>query len=113
MVLGLQGDVEFAAAEIVLRTVEPLRHRLEEGPAWLIIDVERVTRMHPVAVAIVEAMMNDLATLGITVVVADPLQRGLLPSATKELVSLDEARRYCEAHHGPVTLDQPDPLDLG
>ena len=95
MVLGLQGDVEFTAAEFVLRTVEPLRDRSEGEEAWLIIDLERVTRLHPVAAAMLGAMVRDLSELGISVTVADPLGRHLLPDAQIELGSIDEAHQYC------------------
>jgi glutaminase len=49
-VLRLRGDIDFAAAELVLRKSR------ERGGAPLTLDVTGVTRMHPVAERLLEAV---------------------------------------------------------
>jgi glutaminase len=108
-VLGVQGDVELAAAETVLHALSDL---FPAGPAhgggWLALDLHRVTRLHQVAVQMLEAFLADLERRGVEVAVADPQARGLLPSAAAELDSLDEALGWCEdvvlARHHQATL---------
>jgi glutaminase len=102
-VLRLQGDLEFTAAEIVLSAIEPLRQGIGDRPRWLVLDVGRVTRLHPVAAAVMGAMTRGLAARGTTLVVVDPLERRLLP-ARDEFASLDEAIVQCKGRGGdPVS----------
>jgi glutaminase len=89
--LGLQGEVEFTAAEIVLRAILRLLHRPEPRLSSLIIDLSRVTRVQPVGVAVLSAMVATLQQREVRVVVADPLQRGVLVGAD-EVSSIDAAR---------------------
>jgi glutaminase len=90
--LGLQGEVEFAAAEIVLRSIVRLLHRPGTPLSCLVIDLSRVTLVQPVGVALLGAMVTDLVARGVRVVVADPLRRGLVPGADEEVLSIDAAR---------------------
>ena len=78
--LGLQGDLDFTAAEIVLVVVDRIRR---EHPAirWLVMDLERVSRLRLGAAAMLGAMVRDLGGQGVEVVVADPLARSLVPDA--------------------------------
>ena len=98
-VLGLQGDLEFTAAEIVLSAIEPLRQGADERPRWLVVDAGRVTRLPPVAAAVMGAMARDLETRGTTLVVVDPHERRLL-LARYEFASLEEAMTWCERQGG-------------
>ena len=107
VVLGLQGDVEFAAAEIVLHTIAPLWRRVADGPVWLVVDLSRVTRLHPVAAAMLGATTADLTALGVDIVVADPLERRQLPGGLREVATLEAARQLCaderrQRQHGGV-----------
>ena len=48
--ITLRGDIDFAAAELVLRK------SLERGGAPLVLDLTGVTRLHPVAERLLEAV---------------------------------------------------------
>ena len=79
-VLAVQGSLEFAAAEQALLA---LRSRAADtsGPEALVIDLEHVTRCHPVAAALLDAMIGLIQDRGVTVVTVDPHGRGLLASS--------------------------------
>ena len=94
-VLGLHGDVEFAAAEIALRAAEPLRVRVAPEPAWLVFDLHRVTRLHPVAGAMLAALVGQLSERLVRVVTVDPERRRLLSGAVAEVDTLTEALARC------------------
>jgi glutaminase len=94
-VLTLQGDIEFAAAEIVLSTVEELRGEVISAPSWLVIDLARVPFVQPFAGEMLSAMIRDVAGTGRRVVVADPMQRELFPDAAVELPSAYLALAWC------------------
>jgi glutaminase len=91
---GLQGEIGFAAAESVLQSfkapAKPAQVR-----RWLILDLDRVGRVHRSAQAVFEAMVGDLHEIGMTVVVADPARRGLIPGL-REFRSLRAAMESCE-----------------
>jgi glutaminase len=94
-VRGLQGEIGFAAAERAIAALaDQTRHR--KLHRWLVLDVSRVSRMRPVAVAMLEALAGEIAEGGsTTVVTADSLQRGLL-RGPREFRSLDAALESCE-----------------
>jgi glutaminase len=94
-VLTLQGDIEFASAEMVLSTVEPLRRESPSSACWLIIDLARVPFVQPFAGEMLAAMIRDVAGTGTPVVVADPMQRELFPDAAVELPSAYLALAWC------------------
>jgi glutaminase len=95
LLLPLQGALEFAAAERAVRAVEA---RAEgSGPATgIVLDVGAITRVHTIAVRLVEALAADLVRSGVGVVVLDPQARRLLPSIaeyTEEAEALAAVRR--------------------
>ncbi|MCP2324292.1 glutaminase [Hamadaea flava] len=93
LVRGLQGDFGFAAAEALTRDVagHATQGRL------LVLDLDRVGRLHPVAVHLLGTLIERLAAYGMTTVVADVNRRGLLPQAHREFPGLDAARHWCDA----------------
>lgn len=78
LVLALQGDLEFAAAERAIQRVENVALG-SEGVVGIVLDVARLTRVHSVAVRLVESLAEDLVRRGVRVVVLDPQGRRLLP----------------------------------
>ncbi len=92
-VLAVQGYLEFASAEQALLA---LRDRADDGesPEALVIDLGHVTRCHPVAAALLDAMIEQLGTRGVTVVTVDRLGRGLLASSG-EFATRAEALAFC------------------
>ena len=94
--LGLQGDIGFADAEILLQSLA-MPHKPVQAGRWLILDLERVGRIHPAAQAILESLAVDLKEGGMTMVTVDPLERSLLPGM-REFRRLIEAVESCEDH---------------
>lgn len=97
--LGLQGEVEFAAAEIVLRAIVKLLRRPGIHLSCLVIDLSRVTRVQPVGIALLGAMVNALGERGVQVIVADSLRRGVVPGVHQEVASIEAAREVCRGLH--------------
>jgi hypothetical protein len=62
---------------------------------WLILELDRVARIHPTAVAMFQALAADLAGAGVTCVIADSAGRDLIPGIP-EFASADDALRWCE-----------------
>jgi len=92
-VLAVQGYLGFAAAEQALLAPRT-RARDTEAPESLVIDLGLVTRCHPVAAALLDAMIGQIAACGVTVVTVDRLGRGLLES-TAEFPTRAEALAFC------------------
>ena len=92
-VLDVQGYLEFAAAEQALASLRT--HGDDAGPLTaLVIDLSHVTRCHPVAAALLVAMIARIGSLGVTVVTVDRYGRGLLaPSA--EFTTRADALAHC------------------
>jgi len=94
VVRGVGGDLEFAEAEIL---VHSLSETPEAGRArWSVIDLHRVTRIHPAARAILASLAEEIAGRGVTLAVSDPdgwlhpeLPVGRFPSR-------DRALEWCE-----------------
>ena len=93
-VRGIRGDIEFAEAEMMVRS-------LAEAPAvagvrWSVIDLHRVTRIHPAARRILAALVGEIVGRSVTVAVADPGHwiEDSLPVA--RFPSLDAALEWCE-----------------
>ena len=91
---GLQGDIGFAAAERLLESVT-VPTKPAEVRRWLILDLERVGSIHPAGQAILEALVADYREAGITTVIADPLERGLIPGV-RQFKRLQNALQSCE-----------------
>jgi glutaminase len=64
----LQGDLAFATAERVVRTV---REHLT-GAHWVIFDLRRVGTVEPSAVALLQVLVAELTERGVTTLLADP-----------------------------------------
>jgi glutaminase len=97
-VLAVQGYLEFAAAEQALLA---LRSHTDdtEAPEALVIDLDHVTRCHPVASALLDAMIDLIGSRGVTVVTVDGRQRRLLTSAA-EFTTRAEALDHCRERSG-------------
>ncbi|QSQ26682.1 glutaminase A [Pyxidicoccus parkwayensis] len=99
---ALQGDIEFAAAESVLQSLGALPGKAR----WLVLELEGVTRLHPIAARMLDAAVAELGGRGIAVVTGDVHRRGLLPHASVEHASVEEAQEECEdallARHGAL-----------
>jgi glutaminase len=92
---GLQGELGFAAAEQILRSLHPAMQAEPAPGGWLILELDRVARIHPTAVAMFQALAADLAGAGVTCVIADSAGRDLIPGIP-EFASADDALRWCE-----------------
>jgi len=79
-VLVVQGYLEFASAEQALLALRT-RARDTELPGALVIDLDHVTRCHPVAAALLDAMIGEIEAGGVTVVTVDRRGRRLLASS--------------------------------
>jgi glutaminase len=92
-IVAAQGDLEFAAAENLLYSIE----QALAGPAsqWLVLDLQRVTRLHPAAAHLLDAHLTHLLAHDVAVAIVQPLGRLLLPS-TSEFNEPDEAVAWCE-----------------
>ncbi|NUR47931.1 MAG: glutaminase A [Hamadaea sp.] len=93
LIRGLQGDFGFAAAEALTR--ELAGQAVESG--LLVLDLDRVGQLHPVAAQLLGTLIERLTAYGMTAVVADGNRRDLLPSAYQQFTGLDQALRWCEA----------------
>jgi glutaminase len=67
VLLALQGELDFAAAELVLTDLLALP---AAGARLLLLDLELVTRVHPVAAGLLAAAVEDLAGAGVRTAVA-------------------------------------------
>ncbi len=71
----LRGDIGFATAESVAR-------RMGQGPErsrWLVLDVGRVSQMHPAAVRLLVSALASLEDRGTRTVIADAVQHDWFP----------------------------------
>ena len=99
-VLAMQGYLEFASAEQALLA---LRTRAREGgyPGALVIDLDHVTRCHPVAAALLDTMIGAIEAGGVTVVTVDRRGRRLLASSG-EFTVRHEAVAHCRSRLDPA-----------
>jgi glutaminase len=95
-VRGLLGEIGFAAAERVMRSLGATPQP-PVGGRGLVLDFSRVTSVHPTARELLEAFAGDLDEAGATVVSVDPGRRALIPGL-REFASLDAALESCEDH---------------
>jgi glutaminase len=84
VVLSLRGDIDFAAAELVLRKADGYG-----GP--IVVDMTGVTRLHPVAGQLLAGVAAELAESGATLAVVGGVHAAALPSAPAMFETLDEA----------------------
>ena len=94
-VLSMQGYIEFATAEQALLTVR-LHVDDTDVPAAVVIDLDHVTRCHPVAAVLLDSIIDEVARRGIRVVTVDRRGRGLL-SASAEFPTRSEAMDHLTA----------------
>jgi glutaminase len=87
VVLTLRGDVDFAAAELLLR-------RTQDLAGGLVVDLTNVTRLHPVAGQLLAAVAADLAERETALAVVAGLH--LLPSHPATFDTLPEALDWFE-----------------
>jgi glutaminase len=95
VILGLQGDLNFAAAERVLNSLDGVARGDAPGNRWLIVDVDRVGNLQRAAAAMLNALITGLTARHVTIVAVDAEQRGLIPGIP-EFSSLDRALQWCE-----------------
>ena len=76
-VLSLQGYIEFAAAEQAIMAV---RSRVgdEDLPRAIVLDLDHVTRCHPVAALLFDSIIEQLAGRGVPVVTVDRRGRAMV-----------------------------------
>jgi glutaminase len=92
-VLAVQGYLEFAAAEQALLALKAHTESQEDPPS-LVIDLGHVTRCHPVAAALLDSVIERIASRDVTVVTVDRLGRRLL-RASAEFPTRSEALAWC------------------
>ena len=100
-VRGIGGDLEFAEAEILVRSVADAPISDAHAPAsvtadWLVLDLHRVTRVHPAALKIIVGLLGEILDRGVTIAVTDPGRRLEGGLAVERFASLDEALEWCE-----------------
>jgi len=81
-VLALQGYIEFAAAEQAILAV---RSRVgdQDLPRAIVLDLDHVTRCHPVAALLFDSIIEQLARRGVPVVTVDRQARGMVASSAE------------------------------
>jgi glutaminase len=102
-ILAAQGEIEFAAAERLLWTIEHSLEARPEGRAlrpqpeaqWLVLDLRRVTRLHPAATHMLDAHLTHLLAHDVFIAIVQPDERLLLPAAG-EFDNCDDAVAWCE-----------------
>lgn len=95
-VRAVQGTVEFAAAETILRSVDDLPSPLPSGERWLILDLHRTSRVLTLGAQLLRALVARLRAQGVHVVVVDPFERRLLAGVDHEFTTFENAQRWCE-----------------
>jgi glutaminase len=95
VIRALRGDIDFAAAESVMRSCDSFSANTNGSARWLILDLQRVGRLFRVAQALLETMAEELREVGVITLVVDTSQRGLL-AGLEEFSSLDDALERCE-----------------
>ena len=90
-VVSVQGDLVFASMRGVLNAIEDV---LESSDRVLVLDLDRVTRVHQVGERILQDAIDRLEQHDHQVVVVDGAKRGIVEGAA-EVESLDEAREWC------------------
>ncbi len=95
IIRGLQGDLNFAAAERVMSSLDAVMRADAAGRRWLIFDVDRVGHLQRAAAAMLTALITALSAVNVTVVVVDADQRALLPELMV-FSSLDLALKWSE-----------------
>lgn len=88
-VLAMQGYLEFAAAEQALLAVG-VRGEAPDLPTALVVDLDHVTRCHPIAAGLLDQIIAEIASWGVTVVTVDKGERRLL-RASAEYASIPAA----------------------
>ncbi|HEY2794110.1 MAG TPA: glutaminase A [Micromonosporaceae bacterium] len=86
------GDLGFATAERLVREVCDNR----EGVSWVVLDLDRVGRLHPVAKRLLDTLAARLDEADVTIVVVDGSERGLLFYPAQQFTSRNEALAWCE-----------------
>jgi glutaminase len=95
VVRRLEGDVAFADAEALLRSLDDTLDDAEPAvPAFVVLDLTYVTTMCPAAAAMIAALGRELAASGFTLVTTGA-EAGRIPDA-RDFPSLDEALRWCD-----------------
>jgi len=97
-VLSMQGYIEFATAEQALLTVR-LHVDDTDVPSAVVVDLDHVTRCHPVAAVLLDSIIDEVTRRGIRVVTVDRRGRGLL-SASAEFPTRAEAMDHLTAPSG-------------
>jgi glutaminase len=90
--VAVQGDLVFASMRGVLHAMEDV---LESSDRVLVLDLDRVTRVHAVGERILQDAIDQLQNHDHEVVVVDGERRGIVDGAV-EVETLDEAREWCE-----------------
>ena len=95
-VRAVQGTVEFAAAETILRSVDDLPSPLPSGERWLILDLHRTSRVVTLGAQLLRGLVSRLRGQGVHVVVVDPFERRLIAGVDHEFTTFENAQRWCE-----------------
>ncbi len=91
-VVVVQGDLVFASMQGVLHAMEDV---LGASEMILVLDVDRVTRVHTVAKQILQSAVDQLLEHDHRVVIVDDAEREVV-NATAHVGSLKDARAWCE-----------------
>jgi glutaminase len=94
-IVGAQGELEFAAAEALLYSIDDALTPDAHAKEWLVLDLLRVTRLHPVAREMLDAHLTSLLERGIAVAAVVRHGQRVLPSAV-EFHELEQAIAWCE-----------------
>lgn len=92
VVITAQGDLEFTETEELLHTI---RQVAPPPPAWVVLDLTRVTYIAPGSAAMLRAALSALTDAGLHIAVAaqEPLQH---PLEERTFASGDTALAWCE-----------------
>lgn len=92
LVWAMRGDIGFASAESIARGIL----QGVDGVRWLVLDVDRVSTMHPAAQQLLGSLVRSLQARGIGSVVADAADRPWF-DGTHQVSSVESAIGWAEA----------------
>ena len=94
-IVAAQGELEFAAAERLLYSIDDTLGSDAVAPRWLVLDLLRVTRVHPVAKRMLDAQLVELASRRIATAVVGHHPHGR-PAPGAEFREREDAIAWCE-----------------
>lgn len=91
----LQGEVNFAAAEAILCSLDTLPNPLAGGRRWLVLDICQVTRIGNAGAEMIAKLFARLREQLVEIVIVERSTTSLFPGSDYQCRTLDEALLWC------------------